>query len=216
MHLKSFVDWVSDQLVIVDANGKTAFALEKELGGITAKGGTEQTVEGAWGAATLNTAEDFPFGFIFGSLIDFSSKVDDIHLGHLLGNENGGLLSALATEAVELIDNLVDAHHMLWGDDDFGGKADSGEHSKVTAVVAHDLDDGAAMVAGAGVAEMVDAVGDGIHRGIETEGVVGGGNIVIDGARDTDAVDAEFGESHSAHIGAVAADADEGFDAEFP
>ena len=56
----------------------------------------------------------------------------------------------------------------------------------VTCVAAHDLDDAATVVALGGVAQLIDHLERGVHRRIITDGVVGAGNIVVDGAGQAD------------------------------
>src|SRR5699024_5851829 len=79
---------------------------------------------------------------------------------------------------------------------------------------AHDLDDRAAMVGGDGVADLVDGLHRDVHRGVEADGILGAGNIVVDGAGKADAGDAGPAKVAGAAEGAVAADDDQAVDPE--
>lgn len=57
-----------------------------------------------------------------------------------------------------------------------------------------------------GIAQAVDRFHHGFQRGEVTDGVVGTGDIVIDGARQTDAREAFFRQAFGAHVGTVATD----------
>ena len=84
----------------------------------------------------------------------------------------------------------------------------------IAAVAAHDSDEAGALVGIAGFAHAVDALAGGIEGGVETDGVVGIGKVIVDGARHADGGHAQRVERRGALVGAVAADADKALDAE--
>ena len=66
-----------------------------------------------------------------------------------------------------------------------------------------------------GIADLVDRFNGGIDCGIEADGKVGSGDVLIDGARQADTGDIEFGaQLMGAAKGAVTADDDEAIDTE--
>ena len=65
------------------------------------------------------------------------------------------------------------------------------------------------------VADVVHAVHDGVEAGVEADRVIGGSDVVVDRSRQSDAVDAHFGELFGPHVGAVPADDDESVNSGF-
>jgi len=98
----------------------------------------------------------------------------------------------------------------LGDEDDVGGGADPRVEGDPAGVAPHHLDDHDALVALGGGVELVDRVGGGLDRGIEAEGDVGGGEVVVDGLGDADDAEAFLGQFVGDAEGAIAADGDEG------
>ena len=80
-------------------------------------------------------------------------------------------------------------------------------------VAAHHLDDEHAVVRVGGGVEAVDRLGGDLDRGVEAEGEVGAAEVVVDGLRDADDLDAEVGELGGDAEGVLAADGDQRVDA---
>ena len=59
---------------------------------------------------------------------------------------------------------------------------------------------------GRGVTQAVNGLYHGAQCGKEANGIVGAFNIVVDGARQTDAGEAHLSQTHGAHIGTVTTD----------
>ena len=78
--------------------------------------------------------------------------------------------------------------------------------SDIARAASHNLNDVTSRVRFAGVAEFINKLDYGVHSGIEADSILGGGNIVIDGSRDSYAGDAVCGKLGRAAEGAVAAD----------
>lgn len=210
--LQGFVDIVIDDLVVDHADADAAFAIEQSVHGVSAHPRGEDAVEGGGGAAALNAAEDLGFGFEGGFFGDALGEGVDIGVD-LFGNDDDGPLFLGFAHLAEGVDDFVFGDRVIGGDDHLGAFGDAGEQGQIAAVVAHDFDDGATLMGFGGFADVVDAIADRVQAGVETDGVVGRGDVVIDRAGQADAVDAHLGELLGAHIGAVAADDDEGFDA---
>ena len=83
----------------------------------------------------------------------------------------------------------------------------------VAGVAAHDLDDGAALVGGGCVLDLVDGVHGGVDCRVKADRVLGAGDVQVDRAGQADGVDALSGQRLGAAVGAVAADDDDAVDA---
>ena len=77
----------------------------------------------------------------------------------------------------------------------------------VAAVAAHHRDQAGALVGVAGLTNAVDALAGGVQRGVEADGVVGVGQVIVDGSRHAHRGKAQLVQRLSALVGAVAADA---------
>ena len=118
-----------------------------------------------------------------------------------------GLLHTLDDVDVEVVLEL--------GDKDTGRTdGNAGVKGDVPRLSSHDLDDRAAAVGLGRVSNHVDHLHDGVHRGVEADGEVGTGDVVVDGAGDADTVDAFAGQGLGTAEGTVTADDDDAFDAE--
>ncbi len=81
-------------------------------------------------------------------------------------------------------------------------------------VPAHHLDDEDAVVGLGGGVQPVDGLGRDVDRGVEAEGEVGAGEVVVDRLGDADDVHAEVGELGGDAEGVLAADRDQRVDAQ--
>ena len=112
-------------------------------------------------------------------------------VGDALRDDDDEVVLAGAQSADHLLDDVaVDVEADLI--DPAGGAAagDAGIQRQMARAVAHDLDHRAAVVRLGSVAQAVDGLDCGVERGIETDGIIGAGDVVVDGAGDTDAGDA--------------------------
>ena len=89
----------------------------------------------------------------------------------------------------DVIQPLVIALLDLRDQDGFRAGRDAGMHRDVAAAATHNVHDGHAAVGSHGVAQLVDAVHAGVDGGIKADGVIGVGQVVVDGAGQTDDVD---------------------------
>ena len=89
---------------------------------------------------------------------------------------------------------------------------DAAPQSDVAGVASHDLDDGASLMRGGCVTDLVDGFHSCVDSCIETDCVLCAGDVKIDCSRDTDNIDAFIGKFLSAAVGSVAADNYETFD----
>lgn len=97
---------------------------------------------------------------------------------------------------------------------DLGSTGEGGGNGEVTAVAPHDFYNEGTREGGGGVADGVDGLADDVERGVDSEAVVGAGNVVIDGGWDAGEGDSEVVvELIEGTERAVAADHDEFLDA---
>ena len=114
----------------------------------------------------------------------------------------------------DVVDDLLLVIVILLGKKDVlraGG--DTAPESDIACMAAHDLDDGASLMGRGGILYLVDGVHGRIDGGVEADGVVGAGDIQVDGAGNADGVDAVSGQSLGSAVGAVAADDDDAVNA---
>ena len=95
-----------------------------------------------------------------------------------------------------------------------GAAGDARPRGDVAGVAAHDLDDHHPVVRLGGGVQPVDGLGGDLHRGVEAEGELGARQVVVDGLRHADDLHAELVELVGHAEGVLAADGDEGVDAE--
>ena len=103
---------------------------------------------------------------------------------------------------------------MLRDQDGVRAARDAGVQGDPPRVTAHHLEHHAAFVRVAGGTQPVDGLRGDLDRGVETERVVGRGDVVVDGLRHADDVDAVFEQALRRGGRAVAADGDHTVDLE--
>jgi hypothetical protein len=91
---------------------------------------------------------------------------------------------------------------------------EAGVQGDPAGVPSHHLDDQRAVVRLGGGVQPVDGVHGDLHGGVEAERVVGGAQVVVDGLRHADDVEAGRGQLGGDAQGVLAADGDEGVDTE--
>ena len=119
-----------------------------------------------------------------------------------------GLAHALQDVALKVVGDLRQQNGQRTG-------GDAHVQGDITGMMAHDLDDAAAVVALGGVAQFIDGFHRGVHGRVVADGVLAAGDVIVDGAGQTDAGDALVGQRPGAHEGTVAADDDQRIDAQF-
>ena len=92
--------------------------------------------------------------------------------------------------------------------------ASPGRQRQPAGVVPHQLDDHDAQMRLGRRIEPVDRLGRGADRGVEAEGDVGFGEVVVDGLGQADDVEAVLGQAVGDLVRAVAAQADQAIEAE--
>ena len=83
---------------------------------------------------------------------------------------------------------------------------DTAPESDITGVTSHYLDNAAALMGGGSITNLIDGFHCRVDCGIETDGVLGAGDIQVDSSRNTDGVDAESSQFLCSCEGTVATD----------
>ena len=156
-------------------------------------------------AATLDVAQNGGTGVDTGAGLDLIG--DLLRVADALGHDDDEVALAGALSLDDLIEDVALHIEFLLGQQHGHSAGGDGDvQSNVTSVAAHDLDDAAAVMALGGVAQLVDHLQSSVHSGIVTDGVVGAGNIVVDGAGQADHRDAAVCQLTGAAVRTVAAD----------
>ena len=113
---------------------------------------------------------------------------------------------------LDVLAHLLDVEGLLGDQHDVGAAGDAGVQRDPAGVPAHHLDDQHPVVRLGGRVQPVDRLHRDVDRGVEAEGEVGAGEVVVDRLRDADDVDAEVGELGGDAEGVLAADRDQRVD----
>lgn len=149
-------------------------------------------------------------------LVDLAVAVVHAALGGVgaLGDADDRELLAAGEALLDHLDQVGRVEGALGQTDAVRAGGHAGLQGDPARVAAHDLDDHHALVGLGGGLQAVHGLGGDTDRGVEAEGAVGGGDVVVDRLRDAD--DRETGvEQHAGgREGAFAADRDQRVDAE--
>src|SRR3954454_3101735 len=109
----------------------------------------------------------------------------------------------------DAVADLLDVERPLRDEDHVGAAGDAGIAGDPARVPPHHLDDDHAVVRLRRGVQAVDRIGGDLHGGLEAEGEVGAGEIVVDRLRDPDDVDAVVGQAPRDAERVLAADRDQ-------
>src|SRR5207248_8981814 len=118
-------------------------------------------------------------------LIQVARLVEPLELVALAHDDDREGLATLVALA-DLLAGVVDRDRLLGDHDHVGAAGDPAHDGDPARVAAHHLDDHHAVVRLGGGVEPVDRLGADPDRGVEAEGVVGAGEVVVDRLRDAD------------------------------
>ena len=131
-------------------------------------------------------------------------------MAHALGNDDDEVTLAGLLSLSDLVQNVVlHIEFLLRQQDSHSTGGDGNVQGNVTGVAAHDLDHTAAVVALGGVAQLVDHFQSGVHGCIIADGVLGAGNVVVDGAGQADHRNAAVCQLACAAVRTIAANDDQ-------
>ena len=165
-------------------------------------------------SASDDVSQTGKFGFYTGLCLDLLCQLGGVVTAHTLGYDDDEITLSDLAGALDPLAQRVVVVRELRHDNRGCTRCDSGVQRDVAGASAHYLDYVTSGVRLAGIAQLVDELDDGVHRGIEADGVVGGGDVVINSAGDTYAGNAVSGQVGSASEGAVAAQRHDAVDAE--
>lgn len=228
-----------DDIAALEAGHESpALVADHVHGGNSEAGGEDAVEHGRWTAA-LDMAKHGDAGFHAGAVADgvgetaaefFGSEVDvaelvagrDAGLGLFetvdagaFGDDDDAEILTLIPPHVETFDDVLKLGSDLRDDDVVGAAGETADGGDPTGFAAHDLDDHGTMVGAGGSVEVVECLGDAGDGGIESDAVVGALDVVVHGLGNADYWMAVGGELVGHGKGVVAADGDEGVEADF-
>ena len=127
-----------------------------------------------------------------------------------LGDGHDGEGGAVGAAPLDLLDDGVHGVRDLGQEDDVGATGDARSEGQPAGAVAHDLGEDDAVVGVRRRVEAVDGLRGDLEGGREAEGGVGLDDVVVDGLREVEDVEAGVHEPAGVLRGAAAAQADEG------
>ncbi|MNS63950.1 hypothetical protein D3C72_970600 [compost metagenome] len=200
-------------LVALDTDAAATLTGQQLLDGKGTHAAGHDAIASGRRAATLDVTQNGGAGFT--ACHGFDVLGQGVDVGDVLTDGDDGVLLAFGFAFLDLLQQLlfVKSHfrhyHVL------GATGNGGRHGQIATVAAHDLDHRDAVVGAAGVAQTVDGVDHHVQGGVKADGEVGTGDVVVYGARQTDAGETLFGQLLGTHVGAVTTDHHQGIDAVF-
>ena len=210
-------------------------SLHDEFHGTHAEFCCQDAVESYGGAATLEVAEDGIAYVVFDAgclevccqLFAYATEFDMLvahfcwgashHCAALwhgaFSHHDDAVAATLVVTLFYFFFDSVDVVGYLGDEAHVGAACDGGVECYPSCVAPHDLEDEYAVVAGGSGDEFVDSVGAYLHGRLESECVVGEGEVVVYCFGYADDVESFFCEAEADALAAVAADVDDGVDA---
>lgn len=211
------VDRNIDNLVIADADHDVALSFLKCFYTCISQTTCQNSVEGAWGTASLKVSEDSHADIVLRIL--FADTVCIVHgaavfraLGHDYDTAVLALSEAAADELLELIDICL-----VFRDD---GSLRSGSNSAVlckeTRIASHDFHEENAVVGCRGITQLVHALDDCVEGCVVADGGIGAVKVIVNGTRQSDNREVILsGQCLSSGKGTVASDYYQSVNSEF-
>ena len=225
---RDLLEWVVADLVPVHADRLSVVLIADELGGMHAKARGEHAVVGAGGAAALDVAGHNGAGLDADHRLqllgDARGNAAEARLraglrallflhvglcaGHCaLGHGEDGEVLAAARAGFDRRGDLFDVIGDFGHQQDVRPARDTGVERQPAGLVAHNLDDHAAPVAGGGGMDAVDDVRGDVHGRMEAERHIGHPDVVVDRLGQADDVEPFLAEQVGGLVRAVAAQA---------
>ena len=99
---------------------------------------------------------------------------------YAFGDDHDRITLARGFALGDVLAYALDGERNFRNQNHVGASGDAGFERDPSTVAAHDLDHHDAVMRFTGSVDLVDGVGDGVQRGIESEGDFSGGKIVVD------------------------------------
>ena len=212
-HLQRLVDGVVHQGLPPHPDDAVVLALVDQADGAVAHGGGVDAVPQGGRAAALDVAQNGGAGVDAGAGLDLVG--DLLGMADALGDDDDEVVLAGLFGHLDAVEDVALHIELVLGQQHgHGARGDGHVQGDVAGVAAHDLHHAAPVVALGGVAQLVDHLHGGVHGGVVADGVVGAGDVVVDGAGQADHRDAAVGQLAGAAVGAVAADDHQRVDAQ--
>ena len=192
-------------MLTLHTDDAVVLTLLQQADSVIAHCGSIHAVTQSGRATALDMAQNGSTGIDAGAGLDLVGNL--LRVANALGNDDNEVALTGALRLGDFIQNVVLHIEFLFGQQHSHGTGGNGNvQSDVTRIAAHDLDHAAAVMALGGIAQLVDHFQGGVHCGIVADGVIGAGDIIIDGAGQTDHRNAAVCQLTGTAVGAVAAD----------
>ena len=211
------VDVAGGDAVLVNTHDQIGLVLQQMVDGLHTHLGSGQTVTQGGVAAADGVAQIGEAGvdprLADDLLLEVLAVVLAVHLGHTLGADGDDTpLAVFLAGLADLLDGIFAVKGHLGNGHRDSTRGDGQVQGEEAALVAHDLGDDAAGVGLGGIAEGIEQAQRGVQSGVEADGLLGGGDIVIDGGGNADGGDAVVGQVGSTAEGTVSADGNDRVD----
>src|SRR5581483_2910565 len=222
-----------DDLAAAQRHHLAVLFLGNEFHGSRAEAGAQQAIEWRGRAAALHVTKHSYANFLLRAAPEHvSNQVAnrtgarggaplDLELGPPLGGHDNtlghahdgeGLPAALA--ALDEVADILEFERDFGDEDDVGAAGDAGFERDPAGIAAHNFHHHDAVMRLSGGEELVNGLNTGVQRGIEAEGDIGGGEVVVNGLGNAYDVQPLLEEVEGNRLGAVAAHHDDSVNAE--
>ena len=175
------------------ADNLVRVATQQFLNGINAHLRGENSVTESGMTASYNMSKTGKLGLNTCLGLNLLRKGRSILRAKALGNNDDEATLAKLSRLLNSLTNIIIIMGKLGNNNGRCSKCNSGVKCDVTGSTTHNLNNVTSGMRLAGVTKLINKVDNSIHCGIKANGVVGGGNIVVDGCRNTDTRNALLG-----------------------
>lgn len=131
-------------------------------------------------------------------------------------NDDDAVVVATEAAAGKIFDNFFHIITEFGNDGDLRAGGDGAHQSKVAVFSTHNLHDKTAIMGGSSGLDHVNKVNHGIEAGIHADGHFGARQVVVDGTRNSEDTETQFGESRGASERTVSSQNEEGLNIFLP
>ena len=129
-----------------------------------------------------------------------------VNITHMFGNRHDRVFFTFRDTRFDFVYQVFTAEFNFRNHNEFTATGNGRSQRQIATITAHHFHHGNTLVRRRGVTQTVDRFYNGAQRSEETDSVVSAFDVVVDSARQTDAREAHFGQTHCTHVGTVTAD----------
>ena len=193
-----------NQFFVLNTDAAAAVTLQQQIDSVRAHTGRQNTVVRAWGTAALDVTQNGRAGFAFGFGFDVLRQL--VNVTDVLGDSHDRVFFTFRDARFDFSHQIFTAKFDFRHDDKFATARNGCRQRQVATVTAHHFNDRDTPVRRRGVTQTVNRFNNGTQCSKEADRVVSTFDVVVDGARQTDAREAHFGQTFCTHVGTVTAD----------